>query len=175
MPPFTIAACVLLTALTVAVTYTDVRFRRIPNKLVLATLLVGLSLNTVTGGVWGLLSSLGGLGAAFSLMLMLHVFGAMGAGDVKLFGAVGSVIGLSLVVPAFLLVALAGGVLAVCKMVYSRRVRTTALALVQFGFGLLPGGSIPRFEATPGDRSRTVPYGVAICLGSLVSLLVFRA
>ena len=45
-------------------------------------------------------------------MFMLHVFGAMGAGDVKLFAAIGSVIGAQLVLPTFVVVVLTGGVLA---------------------------------------------------------------
>ena len=49
---------------------------------------------------------------AFILMFMLHVFGAMGAGDVKLFAAIGSVIGAQLVLPTFVVVVLTGGLLA---------------------------------------------------------------
>jgi len=173
MPPFTIAACVLLTALTVAVTYTDVRFRRIPNKLVLATLLVGLSLNTLTGGWWGLLSSLGGFGAAFSLMLMLHVFGAMGAGDVKLFAAIGSVLGLKLVLPTFVVVLVTGGFLAVWTMIKAGTVGTTMFRVLQIFVGLLPGWQMPRFEV-PADKRHTIPCGGAITLGSLISFAVFR-
>jgi prepilin peptidase CpaA len=38
---------------------------------------------------------------AFVLMFLLHVFGAMGAGDVKLFAAIGAVMGAHLVLPTF--------------------------------------------------------------------------
>src|SRR5689334_7912576 len=108
----TIAALSLLLPLTGIITYFDVRYRRIPNVFVLATLVSGLLINLLAGGLHGLWASLGGCLMAFGLMLVLHVFGAMGAGDVKLFAAVGSVVGTALVPWTFLVVLLTGGVLA---------------------------------------------------------------
>src|ERR671932_258004 len=113
----TIAALSLLVPLTAVITYFDVRYRRIPNLFVLATLVSGLAINTVAGGVGGLMTSAGGCLLAFGLMFFLHVFGAMGAGDVKLFAAVGSVFGTQLIVPVFLVVLLTGGALAVYTIV----------------------------------------------------------
>jgi prepilin peptidase CpaA len=161
--------------LSVAIFYTDTRYRRIPNKLVLVALVGGLAVNTIFGGLWGLLLSLGGFALAFALTLLLHVLGTLGAGDVKLFGAVGSIIGVSLVLPTLLVVAVMGGALAVCKMIYTRTAKTTLLNVAQFFVGRLSGMGAPKFAAATADRRRTIPYGVAICVGSLVSLFVFRA
>src|SRR4030095_9044006 len=83
-----LALAIMFFPLAIVITYMDVRYRRIPNKLVLATLLGGLILNTFFGGGHGLLTSLGGVVLAFSLMFFLHVFGTMGAGDVKLFASI---------------------------------------------------------------------------------------
>lgn len=159
--------------LAIAITYMDVRYRRIPNKLVLVTLLGGLTLHTIFGGSHGLLVSLGGFALAFGMMFFFHVFGTMGAGDVKLFAAIGSVVGASLVLPTLLVVALTGGLLAVCKMVYARRVATTMFGVFQFFYGLLPGQTVPRFDI-PTDRSYTLPYAVPICFGSLISFFLFH-
>ena len=169
-----IVMALLLLPLVIMITYTDIRYRRIPNKLVLAILLSGLTINTIFGGSHGLLLSLGGFGLSFGIMFLLHVFGTMGAGDVKLFAAIGAVNGLSLVIPTLLLVALTGGVLAIVMMVYSGRVRTTMFGVLQFFYGLLPGQRVPRFEI-PADRKYTLPYAVPICFGSLVSYLLFHA
>src|SRR5687767_15779512 len=86
----------ILIPLAVLIIYHDVRYRRIPNPFVLATLISGLSINLALGGLNGALNSVGGCVLAFILMFILHVFGAMGAGDVKLFAAIGSVIGAQL-------------------------------------------------------------------------------
>ncbi|HKR00421.1 MAG TPA: A24 family peptidase, partial [Pyrinomonadaceae bacterium] len=156
------------------ITYYDVRYRRIPNAFVLATLLSGLIVNTIYGGWNGMLGSLGGCAVAFLLMFVLHVFGAMGAGDVKLFAAVGSLIGAHLVFPTFLVVILTGGALALLLMLHTGAVRATMQRVLMILVGLLPGWQMPRF-AVPADRKHTIPYGVAITFGSLISLAIFRA
>ena len=88
--------------------------------------------------------------------------------------AIGAVIGLSLVLPTLLVVALTGGVLAIVKMIYARRVTATMFGVFQFFYGLLPGQTVPRF-AIPEDRSYTLPYAVPICFGSLISFFMFHA
>ena len=170
----TIISSALLIPLAVVITYFDGRFRRIPNAFVLATLISGLAINTITVGWTGLFMSLGGCALAFVLMFVLHIFGAMGAGDVKLFAAIGSVIGAPLVLPTFLVVVLTGGLLAVFTMIRAGAVRATLLRVAQIFMGLLPGWEMPRF-AVPTERRHTIPYGVAITFGSLISLMLFRA
>ena len=170
----TIAMALLFIPMAVVITYMDVRYRRIPNKLVLVTLIGGLTLNTIFGGPQGLLASLGGFALAFGLMFFFHAFGTMGAGDVKLFAAIGAVNGISLVLPTLMVVALTGGLLAICKMVYSRRVMSTMFGVFQFFVGLLPGQRVPRFEV-PSDPNHTLPYAVPICFGSLIAFFLFRA
>lgn len=174
MPAEYISAIIpLLVVLAIFVTYYDVRYRRIPNLFVLATLAGGLLLNFVFHGASGLVASLGGCALAFGLLFALHVLGAMGAGDVKLFAAIGSVIGFKLVLPTFLMIALTGGVLAVVSMVRAGTVRSTLFNVLRLFVGFLPGWQMPRFSV-PSDRRYTIPYGVAITLGSLISLAVFR-
>jgi prepilin peptidase CpaA len=173
-PNFAVATSALLVPLAAIITYYDVRYRRIPNLFVLATLVSGLSLNFIYGGWAGLGASALGCGLAFGLMLLLHLFGAMGPGDVKLFAAIGSVLGASLVIPTFLVIALTGGVLAVVSMLRAGSVRTTLINVLRIFVGMLPGWQMPRF-AVPADRRHTIPYGVAITFGTLISLVVFRA
>ena len=80
---------------------------------------------------------------AFALMFVLHIFGTMGAGDVKLFAAIGAVVGSSLVLPTLLVVALTGACLLYVKMIYSRRVGATMFGVFQFFYGLLLASECP--------------------------------
>ncbi|HKR10744.1 MAG TPA: A24 family peptidase [Pyrinomonadaceae bacterium] len=162
----------LLLPLAVGVIYYDVRFRRIPNILVLSALIAGLAINIGFHGTSGAFSSVAGLAVAFVPMLFLHVFGAMGAGDVKLFAAIGAVVGISLVPMTFALVVLMGGLLAIYSMVRSGTVLSTMHGVLRIFVGILPGWEMPRFTVPP-DRRHTIPYGVAIMLGSLIALAVF--
>ncbi len=162
----------LLVPMAAVIMYYDVRYRRIPNVLVLCLLIGGLTINISFGGFTGALSSLQGLGLAFLPMFLIHIFGAMGAGDVKLFGAVGAVIGVSLVPLTFVLVVMLGGVLAVYTMLRSGTVFSTLHGVLRIFVGIMPGWEMPRF-AMPRDRKHTIPYGVAIMIGSVVAAAFF--
>src|SRR5688572_20245069 len=160
-------------ALAVLIVYYDVRYRRIPNAFLLATLISGLTLNLALGGIYGAISSIGGCVLAFILMFMLHVFGAMGAGDVKLFAAVGSVVGAHLVIPTLVVVVLTGGLFAVVSILRSGVFAATMHRVLQIFVGLLPGWEMPRFSI-PTDRRLTIPYGAAITLGAIISTAIFH-
>ena len=174
LSPTAIIYELFLIPLAVLIIYHDVRYRRIPNAFVLATLISGLTLNFALGGLNGGLNSMGGCVLAFILMFMLHVFGAMGAGDVKLFAAIGSVIGAPLVLPAFVVVVLTGGVLALVCVLRSGIFRTTMHRVLQILVGLLPGWQMPKFTV-PADRRLTIPYGAAITIGAIIATAIFHA
>ena len=86
-----ISAALLVLAVLAAVW--DLRTRRIPNWLVLGGLIAGFGLNGFLFGLEGL--GIAGLGmlVGFGIYLVLHLLHAMGAGDVKLMAAVGSLVG----------------------------------------------------------------------------------
>src|SRR5215204_6883332 len=116
---------IFLIPLAIIIAYYDVRYRRIPNTFVLATFISGVAINAVFGGLSGILTSFGGCAFAFVLMFLLHVFGAMGAGDVKLFAAIGALMGTHLVLPTFLFVIMTGGLLAIISIIRDGAVVTT--------------------------------------------------
>jgi len=169
-----ILSILLLIPLAALITYYDVRYRRIPNVVVLVTLICGMATNGAINGWHGVWSSLAGCLVAFCLMLLPHIFGALGAGDVKLFASVGAVIGAPLVFRTFVVVLITGGVAAVLTTLRAGKLVET-LQRVSFIFGgMLIGQPVPRL-AIPDDRKQTIPYGVAITFGSLISMAIFRS
>jgi prepilin peptidase CpaA len=170
----TLVNIILLIPLAIVIAYYDVRYRRIPNAFVLATLVGGLAINGIFSGLAGVYSSVSGCALAFVLMFVLHLFGAMGAGDVKLFAAIGTVIGSSLVLPTFVVVVITGGLLAIVSIIRAGTLVSTMHRVLQILVGMLPGWQMPKF-AVPVDRKYTIPYGVAITLGSILSIAIFRA
>jgi prepilin peptidase CpaA len=163
----------LLVPLAAFVIYYDIRYRRIPNELVLVMLIGGLAINIGLGGLLGGFLSLQGLVLAFVPMFLMHIFGAMGAGDVKLFSAVGAVLGVSLVPWTFVIVVMLGAGIAVYSMMRSKTVFSTLQGVLRIFVGILPGWEMPRF-AMPPDRRHTIPYGVAIMLGSVIAAALIR-
>jgi len=146
----------------------DVRSRQIPNVLSLGLAGVGVLLAATGATGISFWSSL--VGCAFAVLLMLpgHVFGATGAGDVKLFGAVGAVIGAGRVVEAFICVAIAGGVLALAIACARGRLGRTVMQTIRLV--RRPSEARALIEA-PSENNRFA-YGPAIAVGCLLAALV---
>jgi prepilin peptidase CpaA len=172
--PEAVVKLVVLAPLAVSVIYQDVKYRRIPNLLVLPALLAGIGINSFFDGWNGLGNSFLGFGLGFLPMLLLHIFGAMGAGDVKLSGAVGAILGVGLMPMTLVLVAITGGLLAIFITLRAGTMLSTMHGVLRIFVGILPGWEMPRF-AMARDRRHTIPYGVAIMVGSLISAALFRA
>ena len=137
----------------------DVRWRRIPNWLVLIAFGTGLLSNLLRAGASGAMLAL--LGAALGMLLLLPFYrlGAVGAGDVKLLAALGALVGPHALVSVALYAAVVGG--AISCVVLARR-RRLGLALREIG-------------ARPTQLSRSgirAPYGVAIASGVYLSMLL---
>jgi prepilin peptidase CpaA len=162
----------LFTALLLVVCYTDVRARRIPNGLVLAILAAGFAFSISARPLGAaLLSSLAGLAVGLGIWIVFWLFGMIGAGDVKFFGAAGTWLGPGATWRAALIAAIIGGVLAVAVLLRERRLRSglerTALAFSSRSLAVL--GPI-----ADNQKGRHLPYGVALAAGVLVTAWIPR-
>ncbi len=95
----------------------------------------------------------------------------MGAGDVKLMGAVGSILGPQGVFTAFLYSAIVGGVYALFVLARSRALKQTA---GRYGFmlrGYLVTGQLTYLSPAAEEKLPPLCYGVAISLGTILSVL----
>ena len=143
---------ILLSTTLVIISISDIRDRRIPNWAVLAVAALFVPWIFVGPHV----SILGSLEAAlvtFVIGVGLYAFHIVGAGDSKLLTATSLFVGLSQLLPFLVLVALAGGIIAILGMTM-RPVR----ALVMFQM------------RGKGDFGRGVPYGVAIAIATVAIL-----
>jgi len=146
----------------------DIRHHRIPNVVCVTTAAAGLVLATVGVNSITVTSALAGLAFGFLMMLPGHVFGATGAGDVKLFAAAGTLLGSGRIVTAFLYVAIAGGVLAVVIAIRRGRLgRTVGMAARLLG---RPSTSKTAIES-PAEHNR-FSYGPAIAIGCVIAMLI---
>lgn len=159
--------CWLVIALVVAAV-TDVFQRRIPNLMSYSTILLSFLTYLLIGGLDGLLFSLSGFIFGSLAFFLPYIMGGMGAGDVKLMSAVGAVLGFKMTVVSSLVIAICGGVLALCFIVYRRHFRSISLAFLSYGIhrdlALLKADS----EILHNEK---IPYGVAIASGVFLLLL----
>jgi prepilin peptidase CpaA len=147
--------------------FTDVKDRLIPNRLTYSAAVAGFALQGMLHGWNGLLLSAGGILLFGGVFLLFYVVRAMGAGDVKLAAALGSIAGFSATRPLMFATAVAGAALAMSFMVWSGRLAESwRNTLAIFGFHLRHGlQAHPQFNLdTPGVR---MPYGLAFAAGTL--------
>jgi prepilin peptidase CpaA len=157
----------LLLALVLAAAYYDVAFRRIPNRLTLGGLALGLGVAALEGGWAGLGGGLLGALAGFAGFFVLYLLRAMGAGDVKLMAAAGAFLGVPLVFSAALYSALAGGFVMIVVTLRARAMRRVVGNIHSLFLDWSRSGRIGKAEWLTLDSpgAVAVPYGVAIALG----------
>lgn len=162
----------ILTPLLIIACITDLRGRRIPNWLTCSAALIGLVYQTVTGGFQGLLIGIAGLALGLAVLIPFYMFGGMGAGDVKLMGAIGALIGPEAVFSAFLFTALAGGVYAVILLMAHGYLKETFSRYGVMLKALCCTGGFAYIKPTEKESKPVLCYGVAIAAGTFLSLVL---
>jgi prepilin peptidase CpaA len=175
LPPPGVEA--VLIALLLGAAVFDVRYRRIPNWLTLAGVLMGLGLNAfLDQGRPGLfVSSLKGLAIAFGVYFALYALHAMGAGDVKLMAAVGAVVGWPNWFGIFIVTAILGGIMALILVAARGRVKKTFWN-VAFILTELKGGR-PAYMGkeeldVKSPKALGLPHGAVIAVGTIFYLAI---
>lgn len=152
---------------------TDLKERTIYNKVVLPGMVMGMVINIYFSGLDGLLFSLKGLGVGLGVLLIPFLLGGMGAGDVKLLGAVGAIKGSAFVFNAFLLSALAGGIIALIILLKQKKVLISLKRILTSLYILSSNGNVKGLETLDTtEYSNIFPYGVAITIGTIVALIM---
>lgn len=164
---------IVLWAIVIAALYKDLKERRIPNKLLLAGIVLGLGLHIYSQGVAGLLFGLKGFLVGLAIFFLPFAMGGLGAGDVKLLGTIGLLKGTAFVVVAAIGTGLVGGVLAVGLLLKQKRLLAS---IKRIGLGIyimLTGKSFVGLKTLDqAEYSDALPYGLAIALGTLGATLL---
>jgi prepilin peptidase CpaA len=167
---WTLAMAVGLTA-----GWIDYRTRRIPNWLTVSGALTGIAAQTFLSGSRGLMMSLQGLLLALLCLLPMVLLRAMGAGDWKLMGALGAILG-----PVMMLFVLVGaifvsGVMAIVIIIRAKRVKETFINVFVLVQGFLSFGlrNFPEITLDNPDLLK-LPFGVAAALATALCFLATR-
>ena len=178
-------ARIFLLLLLAAVCISDLRQRRIPNRLVVIGLTVALLWQAVAPvgaglfdahdpGALGFTAALVGTTLAFAGFLVLYLLSIMGAGDVKLMAMLGAFFGASVLPTLIILIFLTGGVLVAVRVFDGERRRAVAANLRVILFGrlmALSGGHGPQFDPRT-DTADRLPIALAIAGGALVTAVL---
>lgn len=161
----------------------DISSHRISNKIVLIGVITGVILNGVLPEGWGFNSqipgaigwwpALKGFAVGMAVLLPLYWLRAMGAGDVKLMGMVGAFLGTTSVLGVVLATFIAGGVMAIVLVMWSKQLKPMLqnLKLILYGSAIkMSIGEAPLMNDLPVSVGK-LPYAVAITIGTFAYLI----
>ena len=150
----------------------DLRWKRIPNWLVLVTVLTALVWHTVMGGWAGLWMSVAGLLVGTAILLPFFLLRGLGAGDVKFFGALSAAVTFKYVFTFFFFSAVIAGVMALVRIIWGQAITATlrrfAGLVSWFGRGHLSPHPTLNL-ANPGVVA--VPFAVSIAAAAWIVVL----
>jgi prepilin peptidase CpaA len=148
---------VIAAGLFLIIGYSDIRTRRIPNRLAFAVAALGLARLILAGDAAAAVISIGVAAVAFMVGFLLFWRGLLGGGDVKLFSAAVLLVGAPSLSLFLVAMSLCGLVVTLATVAADRLARRPAVSQ----------------SSLPEPRSRrTVPYGVAIAGGAVLTLAV---
>lgn len=158
----------------IAMSY-DLHARRIPNWLVATALVAALPVQIIANGLpIGPIWWVAGMLTGGALLLPGYLLRMLGAGDVKLMAAVGALLGPRAAFEAVLAATAIGGLLGLVELVRKRRMRKGVAGAMSMLITMSADGA----RTDPGPESHaelsmnSLPYGVAIAIGSVVTLLL---
>jgi len=164
---------IVLIALLLTVTYTDLRAHRISNRITLGGAAFAIIVSLITNSTDGLVSSLLGLAVGFAAFIPLYAIGGMAAGDVKLMAMVGAFVGFKGAVLAAVLSIVAGSLLGLLLLI-SRKGFLTWIRRNLMSLRLLLTTGNPKLSYIPPAPNEPAalrfPYALAITIGTLTAV-----
>jgi len=160
-----------LLALAIVCVYTDLARGKLYNWVTVGGLAVGLAgaylLDANLPGFPHLINAALAAAVGAGILLVVYLMGSLGAGDVKMMAAVGAlapfagragVSSIGFVIVALMYAALVGAAIAVCVLIWQRRLAQGLKSSLRALFTL-------RAKPADGAPVTTIPYGVAIGTG----------
>jgi len=140
--------------------YYDYQWRRIPNFITFSTIVSGLTIHGIIGGWSGLYFSMSGLILGSGFLFFFYLLGGVGAGDVKLLGSVGALLGADKIIAVFIFTALAGGFMAFYQKISHQNPGKVKN---------IPDSHIEHVKVCDPVKE-SIPYGIAIAVGTVITL-----
>ncbi len=148
---------------------TDMTRKKIPNLLTVTGAAIGLIYHFIAESWQGLLFAAVGSLCGFSALFLLYLLGAVGAGDVKLFAAVGALVGAQQTADIFIYSIIFAGFIGILILLI-RRLLLQRLSWLKRQLALLfVYRSICMFDPMKSQELTTFPFMIAVLPAVIIS------
>ena len=168
--PIDTSLIVLLSIVLLSAVIIDMRIYKIPNLLTYPAIALSIIIHTIFNGTSGFIFSMCGLLVGTAIFLFPFLCGVMGAGDAKLMGAVGAVLGIRGVLNAFLFTAIAGGIFSLVLLLLHYRGISFISRYTEMVKASIFAKRLVLIPAPDAGKTPKVCYGVAIAAGTLYTM-----
>jgi len=154
----------------------DWRSHRLPNWLTVSGFAIGICANLAFFGWAGMKAALIGAGIALAILLPMVLLRGLGAGDWKMMGALGAIVGRGEIYELLMVTFVLAALFAVVQMIRQRRVLVTLRNMWELLRGFFIFGLKPNAEFSLDNAgASTLPFGVAaaaatvLCWGAILA------
>lgn len=168
-------AVIALTALAfvTACVATDLHARRIPNLLSFPAAIAGIMLNGVYLGLAGIGLGIAGFALMVALLFVPFALGGIGAGDVKMMGAAGALLGPRLALVGLVAGMILGGVIVAAYLARRGKLEEKLLATATMFAQAIRRRSLAPLRLSAADAGAVaLPYSLPLGLGIVTALAV---
>ncbi|WP_059051826.1 A24 family peptidase [Paenibacillus senegalimassiliensis] len=151
---------------------TDLRTMKIPNWLTIPGIAGGIMFHTLLNGWAGGWFAVKGAGIGFALMLLLYLLRAVGGGDVKLFGAIGAWMGITLTLSMMMYSIVIAGCIGLIILLWRQETWMRLRRIFQSVFGAAVLRSVAPIQATARNQLQ-FPFMLAVLPGAILSVYYF--
>ncbi|WP_312894901.1 A24 family peptidase [Paenibacillus eucommiae] len=147
----------------------DVKRSLIPNVLTGSAAAAGVVYHSVFDRWDGFLYSMIGLIAGFLLLLILYLFRAIGAGDVKLFAAVGAMMGAGFVWQSMMYSLVYAGLIGFLLLIFRKKVSETVGKMAGWLFSIIALKSFSMIKNAKEQELMQFPFMYAVAPGIMTA------
>lgn len=163
---------ILLSWVLIMSMYTDHKERKIKNSLLLPPLIIAWLYHLIVGGVNAFFLSVFACFLPMLILMPLFIFRLLPAGDIKMVGTIGGIMGLSFTFNSFVYAIFSAGVVAVFLLIKRRLIKSRFTTLKNYVMcTLLTRKITPYMDYNHTRENYMLPLSFFIALGCVIHMI----
>lgn len=165
--------CIEGTALLVLALKSDIKSYKIKNRVIVTFIITGILTNLILYGYEGFKNSILGIIIPIILLFVMYALRMLGAGDIKLFSALGAVFGVKYIIEIMAYSFIAGGIIAFVLIIVRKNAKERILHLFNYLKSLiLTLRFLPYTEFGNKEDRGKFPFAYAVFWGTSIFIIV---